>query len=48
VLGGGVGGFLLGGPPGAIAGGIGGGLAMDSITTGFVKYFKNILVLQNL
>ena len=33
-MGGGVGGFILGGPPGALAGGIAGGAAMDGLTTG--------------
>jgi hypothetical protein len=34
VIGGGVGGFLVGGPPGAIVGGVSGGAAMDGIITG--------------
>jgi hypothetical protein len=42
VIGGGVGGFLFGGPAGAIAGGIGGGLFLDGITTGVHSDRKRI------
>ena len=41
VMGGGVLGFLAGGPPGAVAGGIAGGLAMDGLTTGIDSAVHN-------
>ncbi len=41
VMGGGVGGFLVAGPVGAVAGGVAGGLAMDGVMTGVDSAIHN-------